>query len=270
MKNVLNLRSSILLTHRLSATAKKLMIKKPVVAASVTLVVLLGSSATVLGMSGTLRTEVFRRLANTQPATEVHHQTITKPTNKAPVAVVNPTPVPTTPVPQAALQGTSPAPTKYATSPDPRSTTYTTTPPQPSPAAVNIQITHAGQVAPGTLITYNPTKDYKRYYGGDLTLSTSSFAFTKSMGFTNGTFTASIPDGAICMVPSMPWNDVSSAAYVDSTDGSQGTRWTMGVHLLNNPAASLTPYVVHIQTIRVGGSSVVWEYDGFLSVYVDN
>ncbi|MET0779245.1 MAG: hypothetical protein ABWY71_00265 [Candidatus Saccharimonadales bacterium] len=158
---------------------------------------------------------------------------------------------------------------KYSTSSDPRSTTYSTTPPAPNPASFEIAITHAGQVAAGTAISYNATKNEKTYYGGDLILSTSTVTISKSSAIHTAPMTITIPDGAQAGMPSSPWNDHSPYAWIaiDSTQVKpSGSVWTMFVDI--NTTAPAGTYTLHIATGRVAQTTDGWEYDGFITVNI--
>jgi hypothetical protein len=176
----------------------------------------------------------------------------------------------TTTEPQTSTPKSTVTTTKYATSPDPRSTTYSTTPPAPNPASFTTSITHNGQVVAGTLIGYNATKNLKTYYGGDLQFSSTTATVSEHMNSVTSAFTIKTPDGAQAGMPTMPWNDQSSIAF-PATNGfaGLGNSWTMFLQLEGTPTPSVTPYLIHLQTFRLGGGDVEWEYDGFVSLYVD-
>lgn len=179
----------------------------------------------------------------------------------------------TTPAPPSAKNKTTPASTsaqtKYATSSDPRSTAYSIVSPVPSATTFSTNITHNGQVAPGTLIGNNNTKHTQTYYGGDLILSPASVTISKSSGSLNAPFSVNIPDGAVSNLPTMPWNDQSSIGVI-ATQGStsSSTNWTMIADLYSS--AGPGTYTMHLQTFRSSPGEPAWEYDGFLTVTVTN
>lgn len=155
-----------------------------------------------------------------------------------------------------------------------------TTPPATSSAGFITTITHNGQVAPGTLIDYDPGKNYKVYYGGDLVFSQTNLYDYQGTDNINNIFTVSIPDGVTSNVPAEPYNDESGPIYpeifngypngIGYTGGSPttgpGTSWIMIAALLGNPPPGV--YTVHLTTVRTvsaDGGYVDWEYDGFLT-----
>ncbi len=163
----------------------------------------------------------------------------------------------------------APAPTpKYATSSDPRSTAYSTTPPAPTPETINISVTHNGQVGPGTLISFNPTKHEKTYYGGDLVFDNPSITVSKSAGGF-AAFSVATPDGATANMPAMPWNDNSKIVYSSANVGAAGagTSWPLHANLYS-ASTSNGSYTLHLQTFRTAQTTDAWEYDGFLIVNV--
>jgi hypothetical protein len=159
---------------------------------------------------------------------------------------------------------------KYSTSPDPRSTAYSTTPPQRSQEDVDIKITHFGQVAPGTLISYNATKNEKSYYAGDLNVSTPSVTISKSNSFNSAAFTVSAPDGKIFHVPSEPWNQHTwgLSLVMDSSVPLVDTSFPVFITLWDK---SLAPGVY---TVAFGSGPTTaptldgWAYMGFIDVIV--
>jgi hypothetical protein len=141
-------------------------------------------------------------------------------------------------------------------------------------------ITHNGQVAPSTLISYDSAKKYKVYYGGDLVFSPSNLYLYQGTDNISNIFTVSIPDGQESNQPEMPWNDVSNVAYPEIYQGDwdgtgylnggtsgPGTSWKMMMPLYpGNPAPGV--YTIHLTTIRTqsaDGGYVDWEYDGFIT-----
>lgn len=187
-----------------------------------------------------------------------------------PVTAIVPTPQ-TTNTPNQTTSTAAPV-IKYSTSPDPRSTSYSTTPATPSPADFETDITHNGQVTPGTLIAYDAEKyGAKTYYGGDLVFSSDVVTYSASMGSATASFTVSTPDGDQADMPSEPWNDQSSfASVVTSGTVAPSNTWTMFIQVWGKPTPQVAPYVIHLQTFRLGTGNDAWEYDGFISMYVDN
>lgn len=172
------------------------------------------------------------------------------------------------PVSSAATQSSNQPAIKYSVSPDPRSTAYSTTPPPPNPASFNITITRNGQVAPGTEISYNATKDAKTYYAGDFGFSVPSVTIYKSRGLYSSWFTVSTPDGQTANEPALPW--YANEDYfpnVSGTDGP-GTSWTMAIDILNSLPNGT--YQVHLTSFRTGGGADAWEYDGFITLNVES
>ena len=172
---------------------------------------------------------------------------------------------------QKPTTNSSSQPIKYSTSPDPRSTAYSTTPPAPSAADVNIKITHAGQVAPGTLITYNSIKSARIYYGGDLGLSPSTVTFSKSSP-QNQNITISSPDGHVMGMPSLPWDDSSHDFFIamdTSVAKSSGTSFDMFVSAINLSALPVGTYQLHVRSGWSQGDDG-WQCDGFIPIKVVN
>lgn len=159
---------------------------------------------------------------------------------------------------------------KYSTSSDPRSTAYSTTPPPPNPASFDIAITRSNQVAPGTLISYNATKNEKTYYGGDLQLSRSNVTISKSNPAASlKDVTVSAPDGAVVGMPALPWNDRLSnfgIAMDSSQYKSSGTTFNMFVDMYGN--APVGTYRMHITTYRTAQTADGWQYDAFITITV--
>jgi type II secretory pathway pseudopilin PulG len=108
---------------------------------------------------------------------------------------------------------------KYAISSDPRSTAYSTTPPKPNPKSFSTKITRNNQVAPGTMIFYNATKNEKGYYGGDLVVSPSTVTISSSAPDLVP-ITVSSPNGHVIGMPSLPWDDHSPYFWVVSSGTS--------------------------------------------------
>lgn len=158
---------------------------------------------------------------------------------------------------------------KYKNDPDPRSTAYSLTPPAPNPKSFDITITHNGQVAPGTEISYNATKNDKTYYAGDYRLSTTTLIIHKSTALVSDIFTVSTPDGAIAEEPALPWyvNNDSYWPQTSSPDGP-GSSWNMSIGI--SGATPLGTYQVHLTSFRTGGGADAWEYDGFMTLIVEN
>lgn len=158
--------------------------------------------------------------------------------------------------------------TKYATSSDPRSTAYSTTPPAANPASFAIQITHPGQVSPGTKISYNATKNETTYYGGDFVLSQSNFSFTQAAGGAQS-IAISTPDGQVANAPAKAWNDQGDYRVNITNQGGTypgpASSWNMLISVsAGTPAGT---YQIHLQSFRTTGSDS-WEYDGFVTVTI--
>jgi hypothetical protein len=179
------------------------------------------------------------------------------------------TPAPTTPSTPAAPKTASGI--KYSTSSDPRSTAYSTTPPAPHPASFEIKITRNGQVAPGTLISYNATKGEKAYYGGDLVVSQLSITLSKSgyNGPSRPPFVISSPDGAIITRPHTPWDDHSSIVF-EAMDLSKvkGDSNTYEMFIDHSSDPPLGTYPLHLTVSRIGQAADAWYYDVFLTVQI--
>lgn len=160
---------------------------------------------------------------------------------------------------------------KYATSSDPRSTAYSTTPPAPNPASFTTKITHNGQVAAGTLISYNANKGEKAYYGGDLVVNPSMIQLTRSGPNERYSIFISAPDGATVNMPSEPWDDTSPyfGIAADSQNyKSSGTSFEMFVDHNTLPSAGI--YTLHLHTNRADQGADAWYYDYFLTIQVYN
>lgn len=161
-------------------------------------------------------------------------------------------------------------PKKYSTSSDPRSTAYSTTPPAPNPASFETKITHNGQVAAGTLISYNATKNEKAYYGGDLILSAYSITLSKSnaAAYPN-TVTVTVPDGAEVRMPSTPWDyrDPVGIAMEASQYKNTGTTFNM---IVTTWGGATGTYQLHINTNRTGQGADAWYYHAFITVNIVN
>lgn len=176
---------------------------------------------------------------------------------------------PASPATQNPASATQPTITKWKTDPDPRSTAYSLTPPAPNPKSFDITITHNGQIAPGTEISYNATKDAKTYYAGDFVFSVPSVTIRKSQGLYSSWFTVSTPDGKTANEPVLPWYE-TNANYWPNSSGSDGpgTSWTMAIDISN----ALTPgtYQVHFTSFRTNEGADAWEYDGFITLDVES
>jgi hypothetical protein len=165
---------------------------------------------------------------------------------------------------------TASQPTKYSTSSDPRSTAYSTTPPAANPASFTTKITRNGQIAAGTLISYNATKGEKTYYGGDLALNTYTVIISKSNpALSSRGITITSPDGHTIGMPSMPWDDTSPYFWL-ATDASkakhEGTSFEMFVDGGSN--ASNGTYQLHISSGRTQQTTDGWRYDAFITIKV--
>lgn len=178
----------------------------------------------------------------------------------------------TAPASQSTTQPTpavpaQPAP-KYSTSSDPRSTAHTTTPPVNHPASFDIPITHSGQVAAGTAISYNATKNEKTYYGGDLQLSPSIVNVYSDGQPNNLNVTVSTPDGATVNMPSVPWNSHTPGIGI-SMDAATYKAIGSSFNMVVDPyAATPGTYTLHITTTRNAQTTDAWQYDGFITVIV--
>jgi cytoskeletal protein RodZ len=159
---------------------------------------------------------------------------------------------------------------KYKTDSDPRSTAYSLTPPKPSPKNFDIAITHNGQVAVGTLISYNADKNggIKTYYGGDYIFTPTTITVDKKKSVYSNQVTIYTPDGAEANEPTPPWN-ANPVAYpfVVAPDASAKS-WTMQFSI--SPSQPDGTYQIHLTSFRTGGSEPAWEYDGFLTLVVEN
>ena len=163
-------------------------------------------------------------------------------------------------------------PIKYSTSSDPRSTAYSTTPPKPNPRSVDIRITRPHQVAVGTLIAYNPTKDESKvYYGGDLVFSPAAVTIRKSQATKSQNITASTPGGAIADgMPGMPWYITSGAAFAAFDSNAYtgpGTSWILFLDLYY-PFPAVGTYQVHVATTHNRSDNTALQYDGFITVVI--
>jgi hypothetical protein len=161
---------------------------------------------------------------------------------------------------------------KYSTSSDPRSTAYSTTPPKPNPKSVDIRITRPHQVAVGTLIAYNPTKDEtKVYYGGDLVFSPATVTIRKSQSTKSQNITVSTPGGAIADgMPGMPWYVTGGAAFAAFDSNAYtgpGTSWTLFLDLYY-PFPAAGTYQVHVATTHDRSDNTALQYDGFITLVV--
>jgi hypothetical protein len=161
---------------------------------------------------------------------------------------------------------------KYSISSDPRSTAYSTTPPKPNPRSVDIRITRPRQVAVGTLIAYNPTKDEtKVYYGGDLVFSPATVTIRKSQSTKSQNITVSTPGGAIADgMPGMPWYVTGSAAFAAFDSNAYtgpGTSWTLFLDLYY-PFPAAGTYQVHVATTHNRSDNTALQYDGFITLIV--
>jgi hypothetical protein len=165
-----------------------------------------------------------------------------------------------------ASDGTTP-PTKYSTSSDPRSTAYSTTPPKPNPASFTTKITHAGQVAPGTLISYNASKNEKQYYGGDLLLYPTSITISKSFP-QNIPIRITSPDRAVMQFPASPWDEPAWYFAIAGESTADATSFYMHVDPLR--PLPLGPHTLHITTTRPGQAADSWRYDAFIPITVVN
>lgn len=165
----------------------------------------------------------------------------------------------------------TPEPIKYCTTPDPYCASYSLTPPKPNPASVDIRITHPGQVAIGTLISYNPTKgESKTFYGGDLIFSPSVLTYSLSQP-AQQLFTVSTPGGAIAdRMPYGPWYDPGKeffAAFDSTAYTGPGSSWNMMVDA-GYPVPIIGAYQVHVVATHEESATVSFQYDGFITVNV--
>jgi type II secretory pathway pseudopilin PulG len=158
---------------------------------------------------------------------------------------------------------------KYKTSSDPRSTTYSTTPPKPNKADFTTTITHNGQVAPGTLIDYNAEKPAHTYYAGDYTFDTLTVTINKKVSLYSTPVRISTPDGEEANEPSLPWDVSYPPAYpFEVSPDTSGTTWGM---IFSTPASQPDgTYTVHLTSFRLEPQEPAWEYDGFLTVVIEN
>ena len=157
---------------------------------------------------------------------------------------------------------------KYSTSSDPRSTAYSLTPPAENPASFNYKVTHAGQFAAGTLISYNANKGDRLYYGGDLLINPSTVTVHRTAPY-RGNVTITSPDGKVMGMAAMPWDDQNPNMFIayDSASPTSGVSLPMFVQVY-----STTPngtYTLHIGSSPSNQSgSDLWVYDGFITVNV--
>lgn len=170
--------------------------------------------------------------------------------------------------PASAPTATTPK-TKYSTSSDPRSTAYSTTPPAPNPASFTTNITHNGQVAPGTLVSYNATKGEKAYYGGDLLASPAAITLSRST-LHRATITITVPDGAEVRMPSEPWDD-QRPYFGIGMDISEYKPSGTSFNMVITPDGALPAngtYTLHISTNRTGQAADAWYYHRFITITV--
>jgi hypothetical protein len=158
---------------------------------------------------------------------------------------------------------------KYKTSSDPRSTVYSTTPPKPNKVDFTTTITHNGQVTPGTLIAYNAEKPASTYYAGDYTFDTLTITINKAKSLYSNAVRISTPDGKEANEPALPWDVNNPPAYPFevSPDGPD-TTWSM----VFSTSASQPDgtYTIHLTSFRLEPQEPAWEYDGFLTVVIEN
>ena len=222
------------------------------------------ASATDASSTDSFSVESLAHSASTTPSTTKNNTTSSQTTSSTPNSTDHN---------GSSTKSTTSTPIKYSVSDDPRSTAYSTTPPQSSAADFTIFITHAGQVAPGTQISYSAERQGEStYYGGDLVFNTSSLTYSISSGsdFTTP-FTVSTPDGDEANIPSQPVNDRSSFSVpVTNVSASPGNSWTEMLNIYSKPTPQVAPYIIHLQTFRLPASGNDYEYDGFISLYVTN
>lgn len=169
--------------------------------------------------------------------------------------------------------GDATEPIKYSISSDPRSTAYSTKPLGPNPKSVDIRIVRPNQVAAGTLIGYNATKnESKTYYGGDLVFSPSVVTLSRSNPVHSQNITVSTPSGAIADgMPGSPWyvsGEAAWPAFDSNAYTGPGTSWILFLEL-SYPYRAPGTYKVHITTAHDKTSNnTVIQYDGFITVKI--
>ncbi|HJP96072.1 MAG TPA: hypothetical protein VJ843_01735 [Candidatus Saccharimonadales bacterium] len=139
-----------------------------------------------------------------------------------------------------------------------------------TPQSFSTAITRPGQVAAGTLISYNSNKNEKTYYGGDLALSVATMTISKSNPTMDSrTVTISSPDGQVLSAPASPWDDKSPYFWIaadSSNTKTSGTSFDMFVDFSSNVPNGT--YQLHLTTGRAQQSTDGWRYDNFITINV--
>lgn len=148
----------------------------------------------------------------------------------------------------------------------PSASTSTTAPQQ----SFSTAITHAGQIAAGTLVAYNANKNEKTFYGGDLSLSTTAITISKSNPTIDArSLTISSPDAQTLATPTSPWDDKSPYFWLSadaSAAKSSGTSFDMFVDFSSNVPNGT--YQLHLWANRAQQSADNWRYDNFVTITV--
>lgn len=229
-------------------------------------------SATTLAFNAPLRTVVFQKLAILPPNKPiVQSRTQAQRPQLTPTTPPAPAPTPATPPATPVVSGSQSTGIRYKTSPDPKSDAWSSTPPGPTPGDINISVTGPGQVQPGTKIVYSAVKEDTIYYGGDMVFSTSTVVFHKGQSLFSAPLTVSTPDGDAMTAPHDPWYDTSPNYWVsfDGDPGATMASWPITFEISNTLPAGT--YQAHITAWRSGGTGTLeWEYDGFVTLEVED